>query len=77
MTTTDKPKRPRPRTNHGGGWNPKGELHPMAVLTADKVRDIRRELLNGASRVGLANAFGITPRTVRAIAERTRWGHVE
>jgi hypothetical protein len=68
-----------PTKSRRGGhrWSPKGELHPMAELTEAKVRSIRHELMGGASRIAVAAAYNVTPRTIRAIAERTRWGHVE
>jgi hypothetical protein len=71
--TTSKLKRRNP---HPATWIPRGELHPMAILTEDKVRDIRRQLLAGVARSALAHAHGVTPRTIRAVHERQTWQHI-
>lgn len=57
----------------GTTWHPAGGLNPNAILNETKVRSIRAELMNGVSRRGLAEAHGVTPRTIRSIAEGTRW----
>jgi hypothetical protein len=65
------------KTPHGASWHPTGTLNPMAVLTEAKVRDIRVDLMNGVSCTALAQAHGVTLRTIRAVHERTTWSHVE
>ncbi len=51
-----------------------GEDHPNAVLTAEKVREIRRRATEGESRKAIAASLGVAYTTVGAIIRREAWG---
>lgn len=53
-----------------------GEHHHKAVLTDEKVREIRRQLEIGVSCLILANRFGVSPSTIRGIKIGRYWKHV-
>jgi DNA invertase Pin-like site-specific DNA recombinase len=57
-------------------WFPTGSDNPAAILNEADVRLLRQRLRGGESRAALAREFNITPRTVRSVAERTRWAHI-
>jgi hypothetical protein len=60
----------------------KGEKHPRAILTDEKVREIR-QLYTGDGRSGgsgyvaLARKFGVSRGAVQGIISRRRWKHLE
>jgi predicted DNA-binding protein (UPF0251 family) len=56
---------------------PPGADHPQAKLTDDDVRAIRVLRAQGAKRADLSKQFGVSERTVAAVVNRSRWGHVE
>lgn len=56
---------------------PRGEEHHRAVLTADIVREIRREYANGARQCDLAVRFGMRQRNVSNVVRRQTWREVE
>lgn len=53
-----------------------GENNGMALLTDDKVREIRR--LNGSmSGAAIARRFGVSPGCVYGVLNGSRWAHVD
>lgn len=54
----------------------RGEKNSKAVLTAAKVRAIRRRHAKGESGVSLARAFKVTPYTISDIVRRKTWKHI-
>lgn len=54
----------------------KGELHAMAVLTEDAVREIRRLVANGAQHAPLAERFGVSRQTIGDVVRRKSWDHI-
>lgn len=58
------------------GHTLRGTKHPLAKLTEDDVREIRRLDLF-ATRTVIADIFGVSRATVRNIVERTRWGWLD
>lgn len=59
---------------NGGGH--KGEKNGRSILTAEKVKQIRRRLRNKCDRRGLAKEYGVTKPTIDAIATGRNWSHV-
>lgn len=60
------------------GTDQRGERHPNARLTADKVRDIRRLLQDGELTQGqIGELFGVSNVTVSAIGRSRIWGHLK
>lgn len=55
----------------------RGERQGSAKLTASGVRQIRSLRSKGATVMGLAREFGVTPPTIRAVLSGRTWGHVE
>ena len=55
----------------------KGERHPLATLTDELVREIRRRSATGETQQSIADALGVQRRNVGRVADRTRWGHVK
>lgn len=66
------------RRRHGRG--PTGERNPHAKLTADKVRELRREYLGLPKRLGAVTAlrerYGIGKSGFESIIRRKTWAHV-
>lgn len=56
---------------------PKGEENGNVVLTAEKVREIRRRAATGERRDLLAVEFGISYSTIFQILKRTTWKGIE
>lgn len=54
----------------------KGENNPAAVLTEDKVREIRL-LSKEMSQYAIAKRFGISRSLVGLVVQKLRWGHVQ
>lgn len=57
--------------------HPLGEAHPRAVLTTEKVIEIRLRAARGEAQVAIASAFGLDPRHVHRIVTRQLWRHVD
>lgn len=55
----------------------KGEKHPLAKLTEEKVRDIRRRSANGESRKSIAQDYGINPGSIASIIKFITWKEVK
>ncbi len=53
-----------------------GVAHPVAKLTDDKVRHIRKLLASGMSQRKVAGFMGVSRGSIQKIAERTGWKHV-
>ena len=56
--------------------NRQGEKHPLARLTADDVREIRRLSAMGHSAPQIAKVFPITRGQIGKIVRRENWRHV-
>lgn len=54
-----------------------GTKNPHAVLDDAKIRQIRARADNGEPHLSLAEAFGVSRRTINDIAGRRSWAHVE
>ncbi len=55
-----------------------GETHGLAKLTNEAVLAIRAiHATSGLSSYALAPLFGVAPRTIRHVVQRTRWKHIE
>jgi hypothetical protein len=54
-----------------------GEAHPRVKLNNQAVRDIRKRVASGESRVALAREYGVTRSRVAQIYLRKGWKHVE
>ena len=61
----------------GRNRNLRGSAHPMAKLTEDDVRDIRRLAKEGMTNTELANRFGIAEVTACHIVARRSWRHLQ
>lgn len=53
-----------------------GDSHPMAILGAADVIEIRRRLTEGARRADMANAYGVSLAAVHDIASGRSWRHL-
>jgi len=62
------------RQSRGNGL--RGEAHPLAKLTDDGVREIRRRLANGETGRAVAAAFGVPATTISQIKHGQQWKHV-
>jgi hypothetical protein len=56
--------------------HPRGEAHPMAKLTDDKVRAMREAYANGATQAALTRSFGVSAAVVHHVVHRITWTHV-
>jgi hypothetical protein len=54
-----------------------GAAHPLAKLTDEKVRKLRRLCSEGVPPRVLAKTFGVTVGLVDKIVRRVRWAHVD
>lgn len=54
-----------------------GERVPTARLTAEQVRQIRREVTDGASQNSVAERFGVHRATISCIVNRKSWAWLE
>jgi len=59
------------------GTAPVGAKNPLAKLTEDQVREIRRRLAGGEKQAVLAAEFGVTQGGVSLIRRRRTWAHLE
>lgn len=55
----------------------RGEHHPVAKLTDDDVRSIRRLSADGVSQVQLARQFGVARSLIHRILYRLSWSHID
>jgi hypothetical protein len=56
----------------------RGEAHPLAKLTAEKVAEIRRRYAEGnITLYQLAGIYGIANQNVSKIVNRLTWKHVK
>jgi hypothetical protein len=55
----------------------RGERANTAKLTADQVRQIRRQAAAGKSQSELARQLGVTETNIRYIVTRATWRHIE
>lgn len=54
----------------------RGEQHPRAKLTEDKVREIRHLRSGGQAYQKIADRFGVSRNTIGRIIRKERWAHV-
>jgi hypothetical protein len=73
----------RDRKGRGGWQRPgfappkiRGEAHPRAKLTAQKVQEIRLLYQQGVSSPTLAALYGVAKYNILAIIHRRNWKHV-
>lgn len=60
-----------------GTQSNKGENHPQAILTEEKVKDIRQKFATGQyKRKELAELFGVKKNTIEKIIARKLWKHI-
>jgi hypothetical protein len=59
------------------GANRKGERHPLARLTDEKVRRIRVLAKSGIRYRDIAESYGMSRQQIEKIVNRRNWGHVE
>ena len=52
-----------------------GENHPLAILNANQVADIKRKLINNISIKELAKEYGVKTETIGEIKRCRRWKH--
>lgn len=65
------------RERKGRGADRRGEKHPRAVLSGQKVRDIRANAaLCRVTRDELADRFSVTVGTIGRIIRRETWSHI-
>jgi hypothetical protein len=59
-------------------WGKQGEDHPLATMTVEIVKKIRKaqRLRNALTDKALARKYGITPKAVKDVMARKRWKHV-
>jgi Helix-turn-helix domain of resolvase len=55
----------------------RGERNANSKLTADRVRELRREATQGASYASLGRTYGLHPSSVQRITSGLLWAHVE
>ena len=48
----------------------RGEMHPLARLSADQAAKMRQQLNTGRSLRDLGNEYGVSPSTVRKVRDR-------
>jgi DNA invertase Pin-like site-specific DNA recombinase len=56
---------------------PRGEKHLRAVLTAERVSEIRRRVAAGEGTNRIAREYGVSPTCITHIVYRRTWRHVE
>ena len=55
----------------------RGEIHPVAKLTEEVVRDIRWRAASGEPNSRIASTYSIDESTVRRVVKRQGWRHVD
>lgn len=55
----------------------KGERNPRAILTQCQVNEIRKTTAGGGAIRKLAEQFGVSKSTIKAVREGRNWSHVE
>lgn len=58
------------------GVRAKGTRNGRSKLTPDQVRDIRSRGERGESAPSIARVYGVDPKAVRLILNRTNWAHL-
>jgi hypothetical protein len=53
-----------------------GEENVTAILTEEKVREIRAAFARGRSKMGLGRDFGVSPTTIYDVVTGKTWRHV-
>lgn len=66
----------RDKFERGRGADRKGEKHPLAKLTSDKVLEIRRLASCGTVHSVLAKQFGVRRGQIGKIVQRINWSHI-
>jgi hypothetical protein len=61
------------RARRAGAAGRRGEAHPMAKLTAGRVREIRDRYATGESQVALAAEFGVSQSTIWRAIHGQEW----
>lgn len=56
--------------------SPRGEKHSRAKLTEDGVRSIRSMAASGVTHKSLAEQFGVTQFTIKAVVYKRNWAHI-
>jgi hypothetical protein len=59
------------------GTDNRGDKSPLAKLTSDNVRAIRRSFKDGESCASLARKFGVALTTVHAVKSGQNWSHLD
>jgi len=54
----------------------RGEMHHKAVLTAERITEIRALVMAGVRQVDVAPRFGVTPAHVSLVVHRRTWKHL-
>lgn len=54
----------------------KGVLHPGALLTPEKVVEIRSLSAGGESATSISKRFGVHPNTILNVLHNRTWRHV-
>jgi hypothetical protein len=68
----------RDMSEHGRASRRSGEQHPMAILTWEKVREIRRDYVpRYGSIAGLGRKHGVNPATIWHIVHNKNWKEVQ
>lgn len=62
--------------DRGRARDVKGTNHPMAKLTDQSVREIRRLSYCGINQREIGRRYGVSQQTISRIATRDQWGHV-
>ena len=53
-----------------------GEIHGMAKLNEDQVREVRAAFGNGERQYVLADKYGVSDSTIANIVKRRQWRHI-
>lgn len=64
----------------GSGWHPPANKHRAitnAALTPEQVREIKREIRQGATNPEIAARYGVNRDTISNIRVGRTWGNVE
>lgn len=65
--------------NYKGGPDQarRGAKHPMALLSEQDVRDIRRQAAAGTRQIDIASQYKVTRTAISSIVQRRSWRHVD
>ncbi len=53
-----------------------GEKHPGSVLTEEQVRELKRRLQDGQTKLSLSKEFGVSRAHILNIARGRKWRHL-